>query len=340
MGEETGTRVTLTRRSAARGLLGALGGLPLGLGLAQPSAALGAYPTRQVRMVMPFPPGSSTDIIARIMADQLSRKWGQTVVVDNVTGASGNIGAATAFRADPDGYTLLFAPPTAFATNHLLFKDPGYDYARWSPLGLVTIAPYVLDVRPDFPGATLKDLIAYAKSNPGKTTFASAGAGSTVHLSAVEFGRRAGLDLVHVPFRGAAPALTAVMASQVDFVFDVISTTIPVLNDQRVKALGVGSPTRSEFLPDVPTIAEQGFPDFRAVTWFALAGPPGMDKELAAKINRDVRDILAQPDVAARIRAIRMEPAKLSIEQTAAWFKDEATLWGRIVKDAGVTPND
>ena len=302
--------------------------------------AQGAYPTRQVRMVMPFPPGSSTDIIARIMADQLTKRWGQPVVVDNVVGASGNIGAATAFRAAPDGYTLLFAPPTAYATNHLLFKDPGYDPAKWTPLGLVTTAPYVLAARPDFPGSTVQDLIAYAKANPGKTTFASAGAGSTVHLSAIEFGRRAGLDLVHVPFRGAAPALTAVMASQVDFLFDVISTSIPVLKDHRIKALGVGSSKRSVFLPDVPTIAEQGLPDFRAVTWFAVAGPPGMAPELANKINADLRAIIALPEVAERIRQIQMDTASMSPAETTKWFNEEASLWGGIIKQAGITPND
>ncbi len=302
--------------------------------------AQGAYPTRQVRMVMPFPPGSSTDIIARIMADQLTKRWGQAVVVDNVVGASGNIGAATAFRAAPDGYTLLFAPPTAYATNHLLFKDPGYDPARWSPLGLITTAPYVLAARPDFPGSTVQDLIAYAKANPSKTTFASAGAGSTVHLSAIEFGRRAGLDLVHVPFRGAAPALTAVMASQVDFLFDVISTSIPVLKDNRIKALGVGSGKRSIFLPDVPTIAEQGLPDFRAVTWFAVAGPPGMAPDLVEKINADLRAIIALPEVAERIRQIQMDTASMTPAETTKWFNDEAGLWGRIIKQAGITPND
>jgi tripartite-type tricarboxylate transporter receptor subunit TctC len=299
-----------------------------------------AWPTRPVRMVMPFPPGSSTDIIARIMADQLSKRWGQAVTVDNVVGASGNIGAATAFRAAPDGYTLLFAPPTAYATNHLLFKDPGYDYARWSPLGLVTTAPYVLSTRPDFPGSSVKDLVDYAKANAGKTTFASAGAGSTVHLSAIEFGRRAGLNLVHVPFRGAAPALTAVMASQVDFLFDVISTSMPLLADQKVKALGVGSDKRSIFLPDVPTIAEQGFPGFRAVTWFAMAGPPGMAPALIEKINADIRAILALPDVVERIRSIRMDVASATPSETIKWFREEAELWGRIIRDAGITPND
>ena len=305
--------------------------------LAAPLArAQDGYPTRQVRLVMPFPPGSSTDIIARVMADQLGRRWGQPVVVDNVVGATGNIGAAEVYRAAPDGYTLLFSPPTSFATNSFLFKDPGYDASKWSPLGLISTVPYMLAARPDFPGSSVKDLVAYAKANPGKTTFASAGVGSTIQLAAMELGRRANLDLLHVPFRGAAPALTAVMASQVDFLFDVISTSIPMLKAQKIKALGVGSPTRSKFLPDIPTIAEQGFPDFRAVTWFAMAGPPGMKPALINKINADVRAILAQPDVVEKIRAIQMDPAPATPAETAQWFKEEADLWGGIIKSANI----
>ncbi len=325
----------MSRRFASiqRAVLAALMLIPAALDAALAQAP---YPTHQVRVIMPFPPGSSTDIIARVMADQLTRKWGQTVVVDNVVGATGNIGAADVFRAAPDGYTLLFSPPTSFATIHFLFKNIGYDPARWSPLGLISSVPYMLAARPDFPGATLADLIAYAKKNPGKTTFASAGVGSTIQLAAIELGRRAGLDLVHVPFRGAAPALTGVMASQVDFLFDVISTSIPVWKDGKVKALGVGSAERTEFLPDIPTIAEQGLPGFRAVTWFAMAGPPGMAPALIDKINADLRAILALPEVVARIRAIQMSPAPASPAQTLKWFADEASLWGGIIRESHI----
>ncbi len=295
-----------------------------------------AYPSRQVRLIMPFPPGSSTDIVARVMADQLSRKWGQNVFVDNVVGATGNIGAADVFRAAPDGYTLLFSPPTSFATNHFLFKNIGYDPSKWSPLGLVSSVPYMLAARPDFPGSTVKDLIDYARKNPDKTTFASAGAGSTIQLAAVELGRRAGVHFVHVPFRGAAPALTAVLAGQVDFLFDVISTSIPAWKDNKLKALGVGSPEPSEFMPGVATIAAQGYPGFRAVTWFAIAGPPGMAPALVDKINADIRAILALPDVVARIRGIQMKPTPASPADTRKWFDDEAGLWGGIIAAAGI----
>ncbi len=304
------------------------------------AVAQDAFPVRQVRMVMPFPPGSSTDIIARIMADQLTRKWGQPVVVNNVVGATGNIGAATVYRAAPDGYTLLFAPPTAFATNAALFKNPGYDQDKWSPLGLVATVPYMLAARGDFPGSTVADLIDHAKKNPGKVKYATAGLGSTIQLAALEFGRRANLNLLEVPYRGAAPALSAVMAGESDFLFDVISTSIPMLKGGLVKPLAVGSLKRSIFLPDVPTVAEQGFEGFRAVTWFAIAGPPGMAPGLIQKINDDIRSILTQPDVIERIRGIQMDPAPSTPAETSQWFRDEAALWGRIIKDAGITPQD
>ena len=304
------------------------------------AAAQDVYPSRQVRMVMPFPPGSSTDILARIMADQLSRKWGQPVVVNNVVGATGNIGAANVFRAAPDGYTLLFAPPTAYATNAALFKNPGYDQDKWSPLGLVAVVPYVLAARPGFPGSTVADLIDHAKKNPGKTKYATAGLGSTIQLAALEFGRRANINILEVPYRGAAPALTAVMAGEADFLFDVISTSVPMLKDGLIKPLAVGSIHRSSFLPDVPTVAEQGFPGFRALTWFAIAGPPGMAPALVQKINDDIRAILAQPDVIERLRAVQMEPSPMTPEETAKWFREEAELWGRIIKDAGIALSD
>ena len=307
---------------------------------ASAAAAQDAYPSRQVRMVMPFPPGSSTDIIARIMADQLTRKWGQPVVVNNVVGATGNIGAATVYRAAPDGYTLLFAPPTAYATNAALFKNPGYDQEKWSPLGLVATVPYMLAARGDFPGSNVADLIDYAKKNPGKVKYATAGLGSTIQLAALELGRRANLNLLEVPYRGAAPALSAVMAGEADFLFDVISTSIPMLKGGLVKPLAVGSIKRSIFLPDVPTVAEQGLPGFRAVTWFAMAGPPGMSAALIQKINDDIRDILAQPDVIERIRGIQMDPAPATPAETLQWFREEAELWGRIIRDAGITPSD
>lgn len=311
--------------------------LALLLALAGMAQAQEAWPTRQVRMIMPFPPGSSTDIIARVMADQMSRKWGQPVVVDNVVGATGNIGAADVFRAAPDGYTLLFSPPTSFATNHFLFRNPGYDPAKWSPLGLVAKVPYLLAARPDFPGGSVADLIAYGKTHPDKTTFASAGVGSTIQLAAIELGRRTGIPFVHVPFRGAAPALTGVMASQVDFLFDVISTSIPVLKDNKIKPLGVGSPERSEFMPDVPTIAEQGLPGFRAMTWFAIVGPPAMSPVLVQRINADIRAILATPEVIQRIRGIQMNPAPATPDETRQWFSEEADLWGGIITASHIT---
>jgi tripartite-type tricarboxylate transporter receptor subunit TctC len=201
----------------------------------------------------------------------------------------------------------------------------------------VTKVPYVLSARPNFPGNNVQDLIHYAKQNPGKATYASAGVGSTIQLYAVELAQRTGTNMVHVPYRGAAPALTDVMAGHVDFLFDVIATSLPVWKDGKVKVLGVGSETRSPSMPDIPTIAEQGLPGFTAITWFAIVGPPNMPKALVDKINRDVTDILRKPEVVARYGKLLMEPMIASPAETQKFFNDEAERWGKLMKSAGIS---
>src|SRR5215471_12264629 len=232
-----------------------------------------AYPSRVVRIVVPYPAGGGTDTLARLLADQLGRKWGQSAIVENVGGAAGNIGAAEVARAAPDGYTLLLTSPGPIATNSFLYKDMGYDPARWVPLALLATGPYVLVLRKSFEGSTVKELIARAKANPGKVTSATPGIGSVGHLSTVQLEMLAGIKTVQIPYRGLGQAINDIIAGHVDFMFDTPTTSLPLHRDGKVKIVAVGSSERVRDSPEIPTIAEAGLPGYRAVTWYAMVAP-------------------------------------------------------------------
>ena len=234
------------------------------------------YPTRVVKIVLPVAPGSTTDILARLVADQLSQKWGKPVIVDNMPGAAMNIGSEYVARAESDGYTLLLCPPSPLAIQQLLYHDLKYDPTKFVPIALLAKIANVLAVRPDFPAKSVQELIAYGKANPGKLTFASQGVGSTAHLSGSELEVLGGIKMVHVPYHGAQPALTDVMSGNVDMFFDTLTTSVPLYRAGKLKLLGVASAERSKDVPEIPTVAEQGIPGFRSITWFAIAGPPGL----------------------------------------------------------------
>src|SRR5438128_5720632 len=238
------------------------------------SRAQEAYPTRLVRIVVPYPAGGGTDTLARLLAEQLSRKWDQSAIVENIGGAAGNIGAAEVARAAPDGYTLLLASPGPIATNSFLYKDMAYDPARWTPIALLATGPYVLVLRKSFEGATVKDLIARAKANPGKITAATPGIGSVGHLSTVQLEMLAGIKTLHVPYRGLGPAINDIIAGHVDLMFDPPTTSLAPHRDGKLKIVAVGTTERIRELPDIPTVAESGVPGFRAVTWYAMVAPP------------------------------------------------------------------
>ena len=209
------------------------------------------------------------------MADQLSQKWGKPVIVDNMPGAAMNIGSEYVARAEADGYTLLLCPPSPLAIQQLLYHDLNYDPTKFVPIALLAKIANVLAVRTDFPAKSVQELIAYGKANPGKLTFASQGVGSTAHLSGSELEVLGGIKMVHVPYHGAQPALTDVMAGNVDMFFDTLTTSVPLYRAGKLKLLGVASAERSKDVPEIPTVAEQGIPGFRSITWFAIAGPPG-----------------------------------------------------------------
>jgi tripartite-type tricarboxylate transporter receptor subunit TctC len=239
-----------------------------------PSSAQEPYPSRTVKIVVPSQPGSTTDTLARIVADQLSQKWGKATIVENIPGGAMNIGALSVARAAPDGYTLLIAPPSPLSFNHLLYRDPGYEPTKFVPITMLAKIPNVLVVRKDLAAATLKDLIDYGKANPGKLSYASQGVGSTAHLSAAQLEARAGIKMVHVPYRGAQPALTDVVAGHVDMFFDTLATSVPLYRDDKVKLFGVADLKRASVVPEIPTISEAGLPNFKSITWFGLVAPP------------------------------------------------------------------
>jgi tripartite-type tricarboxylate transporter receptor subunit TctC len=295
------------------------------------------YPTHVVKIVLPVLPGSTTDILARLVADQLSQKWGKPVIVENMPGAAMNLGSEYVAHADPDGYTLMICPPSPLAINQLLYHDIKYDPAKFAPIALLAKIPNVLAVRPDFPAKSVQELLAYGKANPGKLTFASQGIGSTAHLSGSELEVLGGIKMVHVPYHGAQPALTDVMSGNVDMFFDTLTTSVPLYKAGKLNLLGVAGDERSQDVPEIPTIAESGIPGFRSITWFAVAGPPGLPAALAEKINRDVVESLKKPEIDGKIRALRLEPMGGSTADMAKFIAGETQLWDRVIKEAHIT---
>jgi tripartite-type tricarboxylate transporter receptor subunit TctC len=303
-----------------------------------PGPAQEPYPSRTVKIVVPAAPGSTTDTLARLVADQLSQKWGKAAIVENIPGGAMNIGAGNVARAAPDGYTLLVAPPSPLSFNHLLYRDPGYEPTKFVPITLLAKIPNVLVVRKDLPASTLKELIAYAKANPGKLSYASQGVGSTAHLSAAQLEVQAGIRMVHVPYRGAQPALTDVVAGHVDMFFDTLATSVPLYRDGKVKLLGVADLQRAGVIPEVPTFSEAGVPGFKSITWFGLVAPPATPTALADKINRDVVDLLKSREVVDTLRKISLEPGATTPADTTRFFGEETALWSKVIKEAGIEP--
>jgi tripartite-type tricarboxylate transporter receptor subunit TctC len=293
------------------------------------------YPSRRVRVIVPFPPGSQTDLIARMIAGELSQKWQQTLYVDNVPGAAGAIGTVVAERSQADGYTLLVIPPS-FVINPFVYKNAGPEPSKWAAVSLIVTAPYLLVARPNFPGTTTNDLVAQAKSTPNGVTFATGGVGSSAQLAAVQLEMMTGIKMLHVPFRGAAPALTAVMSSQVDMVFDALATTLPLWQAGKVKVLGIGTKTRSPVMPDVPTI-EADVPGFEAVTWTAMVAPPSTPAPIVEKISAGVKAVLQEPSVIERLQTLKLDIAGTSPTEASAFLAKEAGHWGKIARDAGIS---
>src|SRR5262245_31051687 len=317
-------------RQIVLGVFGVLAALAV-----TPASGQDNYPSRVVRIVVPFPPGSGTDLLSRLISDQLARKWNASVITENVPGASGNLGAADVYRSAPDGHTLLLCPPGPIATNKFLFKDLAYDANRWVPISWLTTVPYVLIARTSFTG-DFKALMAYAKANPSKVTAAMPGPGGTAHLSAAYLEAVAGIKLVHVPYRGLGPAINDIIAGHVDMMFDTLTTSLPQHQAGKVKMVAVASPQRQAAAPDVPSIAEF-YSGYRSITWFGIVAPPGTPDALADRLNRDVAEVIRRPEVNARLREMQMEPVGSTRAEAVRFSAEEAELWGKVIRDANIT---
>src|SRR6187399_136556 len=295
------------------------------------------YPTQTVKFVLPAAPGSTTDILTRLTADGLSRKWGKPTVVENIAGGSMNIGAGQVARATPDGYTLFIAPPAPLALAHLVNKI-NYNPLDWVPITLLAKIANVLSVRNSLPVNTLQELIAYGKANPGKLTFATQGPQSTAHLTGTLLETLAGIKMLAVPYRGAQQALTDVVAGNVDMFFDTLATSVPLHHAGNLKILAVADLQRAKAAPELSTFSEAGVPSFRSITWFGLVAPPGTPAALAQRINRDAVEMLRSPEVTARLQSLSLEVGATNPSETAKFFADETALWGKVIKEAGIEP--
>jgi tripartite-type tricarboxylate transporter receptor subunit TctC len=294
------------------------------------------WPQKAVRIIVPFPPGGSADLLPRYVGEKLSQQWGQPVIVDNRPGAAGNIGAAAAYQAEPDGYTLLSAPPPPLVINRLLYPKLGYDSTQFVPMSVIAAIPNVLLVNPKVSAASVDEFIKLVKSNPGKLNYASQGNGTTSHLTAELFKSMAGgLDIAHVPYKGTAPALADLLGGQVDLMFDNLGVSLPHVRAGKLKALAVASRARVSSLPGTPTLAES-LPGFEAVAWFGIVGPPKTPAAVADKVARGVAEALKNPDVLRRLAEMAAEPMGLAPAATAAFMKQESECWSAVIRSAGV----
>jgi len=310
--------------------------LTLAAFLARPAQAQD-YPARTVKIVVPFPAGGTADVMPRIIADWLSRKWGQSVIVEDRTGAGGNIGAEVVAKSDPDGYTLLASPPGPLVINQNLYPHLDFDPLQFEPIAVMGRVPNALVVNPDKVAAnTVKDFIAYAKANAGKVTDATQGNGTTSHLTSELFQMMAKVKLQNVPYRGSAPALNDLVGGSVDCMFDNLGVSMQLVKAGKLKLIAVASPKRNASLPDVPAIAES-LPGFSAVTWFAIVAPPHTPAAIVGKINAAVNEALHDPGVQKRLADLSAEPAGGTLQETATYFRDETARWKNVITSAHVT---
>lgn len=296
------------------------------------------YPTKPIRLVVPSAPGGGIDYTGRVMGLKLADQFGQSVVIDNRAGASGMIGAETVAKAPPDGYTLLVAS-TSLAVMPSIYRKVPFDIVRdFTPLGLVARSRNLLVVHPAVPVRTVRELIAYGKAQPGSLMFSSSGMGRTSHLAGERFRQLTGLPLTHVPYKGTGPAIAAVIAGEVQLIFGTIPSVLPHVKGGRLRALGVASLKRSNVVPDVPTIAEGGVPDFEADSWYGIVGPAGMPPPVVKTLNDAINRSLALPETRDRFEADGSEPEGGTAEAFRRLIATEVEHWAKVVKAAGLRP--
>jgi tripartite-type tricarboxylate transporter receptor subunit TctC len=329
-----GNRVGALVRMAASGLLGfAL------LAVAHGASAQTAYPNRQITIVVAFSAGGSTDIVARLVAEEMRKSWGQPVVVDNRPGAGGNIGSAIVAKAKPDGYTLLMGSVGPLAIHASLYPTMPYDNLKdFTPICLVVHVPNMLVVNPAaMPVHSFAEFVALVKAHPGKYFFASTGTGTSSHLSGELLKTMAGLEATHVPYKGAVALNDLLSGEQIHFMFATIPSVIELVRAGRLRPLAVTSKSRSAAVPDIPTVAESGFPDFEASSWFGLLGPADLPREIALKLQTEIVRALKNPEIRGRLVQLGADPVGSTPEEFGAYMHAETAKWAKVVKASGAT---
>jgi tripartite-type tricarboxylate transporter receptor subunit TctC len=319
-----------TRRRITAGLIA----IAVVMAPALPCAAQD-YPARPVKMIVPVPAGGITDVLARILQDWLTRKWGQSIVIDNRPGAGGNLGTEAAFKSEPDGYTMLISIPGPFTVNPSLYQKLNFDPTEFVPVALLATIPTALIVSPKVPAKTLPEFIAYARANPGKISTATQGPATTSHLTSEWFQQVANVKFVTVPYRGSAPALQGLLAGDVDIMFDNLGVSLALVKDGRLNMLGVGTERRLAAMPDVPAIAET-LHGFTSATWVGAFLPPKTPRAIADKLSADLAETVKQPEIAQRFHDHASEPSGLGPGATAAFVRTEAERWRKVVQRAGI----
>ncbi|RDV02013.1 Bug family tripartite tricarboxylate transporter substrate binding protein [Undibacter mobilis] len=311
------------------------------LPLIGPVAHAGDYPDRPVHLVVSYPAGGATDLIGRLLAEALGDKLGQRIVVDNRGGASGMLGARFAAEAKPDGYTIVIATATTHAVNPWLFRNTiGYDAIKsFTPISYVGYTPLVLVAHPSVPASNVKELLAYIKSKNNDISYANGGTGSVPHMAGELFNATAGIKVQTVPYKGDGPATTDVLAGHLPYMFAHLPVVLPLIRSGQLKAIGVTTPQRSEFAPDIPTIAEQGLPNYSIETWWGIFGPAKMPKDIVFTLNTAIRDVLTKPDVKKLFFDRGYETRPTTPEEFGAYVKKEYDRWGKIVEESGMQVN-
>jgi len=314
--------------------------ITVALGGAAAAPAAQGYPERPIRIIAQFQPGTSTDILARVVAQKLTESSGQQVIVDNRPGAGAIIGTELGARAAPDGYTLTMGVSSAFGINPSLYAKLPYDAIRdFAPISNIALTPQTLVASPSFAAKTVKDLVAAAKAKPGALNYASLGSGSTSHLTMEMFKSAAGIKMNHVPYKGSPAAHADLMGGQVPVMFDAIPAVLPHIKSGKLKGLGIGTLVRSPFLPDVPTIAESGYPGFEAVGWIGIVAPAKTPPAILDKLNSEIVNMLKDPQVKQRLDTLAFTPAGGTRAEFAAFIKSEIAKWGKAVQASGAKPN-
>jgi tripartite-type tricarboxylate transporter receptor subunit TctC len=302
-----------------------------------PAFAQSKFPSRPITILVPFAAGGTTDILGRLMARHLATRLGGTVIVDNKPGAGGSVGSSMVAKAAGDGHALLMGTIGTHAINQYLYKKLAYDpFKDFAPVSLVAMVPNVLVVHPSQPYRTVKEMIVYAKANPGKLNYASAGNGTSIHLSGAMFEQMAQVDMIHVPYKGSAPAVADLIAGQTSCMFDNLPSSMPHIKSGALRAIAVTSSKRFPALPNVPTIAESGLPGYDATSWFGLWAPSSTPSELVARLNAEINQILSLPDVKQVMLEQGAEAAPDTPQQFASFIQSEAGKWSKVVKTANV----